>query len=156
MAKERPWPGNTWKYVLAVLTLAFIWGHSMMPIPSSQAESLRVGVWLTPFLELFVGSGNVTDHLVRKLAHFTEFAILGFQLLFLPRRRSSPPPSWKDAARAAELGFFAAFLDESIQMFSGRGDQIIDVWLDLAGAVFGVLAAMLLSFVIRGTTLYRE
>ncbi|MBO4915858.1 MAG: VanZ family protein [Oscillospiraceae bacterium] len=150
-ASARPWPGKAWKYVLPVLTLVFIWGHSCVPIPESREESARVAGWLTPFLELFVGGGNVTDHLVRKLAHFAEFAFLGFQIYLLRTGRK-----WRDALLAVELSFFAAFLDESIQMLSGRGDQIIDVWLDLAGAVFGVLAAMLISWVVRGTTLYRE
>ena len=31
-------------------------------------------------LELFTGKGNVTDHLVRKLAHFCEYAALGVLL----------------------------------------------------------------------------
>ena len=66
--------------VLLVLMLLFIWGHSMVPAEASAAESGRVGALLTPFLELFVGKGNVTDHLVRKLAHFSEYAALGVLL----------------------------------------------------------------------------
>ena len=63
--------------VLLALLLAFIWLHSMMPAEDSAEESQRVGQFLTPFLELFVGEGNVTDHLVRKLAHFCEYGALG-------------------------------------------------------------------------------
>lgn len=108
-----------------------------MPIADSAAESGRVTEWLTPFLEVLVGQGNVTDHLVRKLAHFTEFAALGFQFLLLRRART-----WTDVVRSAELGFFAAFLDESIQLLSVRGAQISDVWLDTGGVAFGVAAAV--------------
>ena len=57
--------------------LLFIWVHSMIPARSSAAESRWVGQLITPVLELFTGEGNVTDHLVRKLAHFCEYAALG-------------------------------------------------------------------------------
>lgn len=46
-------------------------------------QSGRVGELLRPLLELVVGQGGVTDHLVRKLAHFTEYAVLGALLLLL-------------------------------------------------------------------------
>ena len=66
--------------VLLILVLAFIWGHSMFSAVDSAEESRRVGQWITPFLEQFVGPGNVTDHLVRKLAHFCEYGVLGMIL----------------------------------------------------------------------------
>lgn len=127
---------RTAQWVLLALTLAFIWGHSCMPVPSSQAESGWFTRCLTPLLEPFVGRGNVTEHLVRKLAHFTEFAALGAQLLLLRREAKRT-----DALRALEYAFFAAFLDESIQILSARGAQIADVWLDAAGAAFGIALA---------------
>ena len=39
---------------------------------------------------------------------------------------------------ACLLGLLAAFLDETLQIFSGRGSMVADVWLDFAGVVFGV------------------
>ena len=146
MAKEHAWPGNKWKYVLAALTLAVIWGHSFMPVSSSEEESLQVGAWLTPFLELFVGSGRVTDHLVRKLAHFTEFAALGFCMSGfywnLP---------WKKPALRLPASFgscvLAACIDETIQVFNpGRGPGVKDVLLDSCGAAFGILLFLLLRW----------
>lgn len=122
------------QWVFLALTLVFIWGHSCMPIADSAAESGFITRLLTPLLEVLVGKGNVTDHLVRKLAHFTEFAVLGAQLLLLRREKAQ-----EGIARSIEYGFFAAFLDESIQLLSGRGAQIRDVWLDTAGVVFGVM-----------------
>lgn len=110
-----------------------------MPISVSAAESGHVMGWLAPFIEAFVGKGNVTDHLVRKLAHFTEFAALGFQIRLLWRKSG-----WIAVARSIECGFFAAFLDESIQLLSARGAQISDVWLDTAGVAFGIAVAILL------------
>ena len=67
--------------ILIVLTLLFIWGNSLLSREQSSDESAWVMHLVTPLLEAFVGKGNVTEHLVRKLAHFTEFAMLGFELL---------------------------------------------------------------------------
>ncbi|MBE7005271.1 MAG: VanZ family protein [Ruminococcaceae bacterium] len=129
------------QWLFLLLTLAFIWGNSCIPVAVSDEQSKTVTEHVKPQLEAAVGKGKVTNQLVRKLAHFTEFAALGFQILLL--RRENTPLS---AARAAELGFFAAFSDESIQVLSNRGAQITDVWLDTAGVAFGVLAALLLRF----------
>ena len=70
--------------LLAVLAaLAFIWGNSLDSAVESSLKSGRMRKLIQPLLELLVGQGNVTDHLVRKLAHFTEFAVLGALLLLL-------------------------------------------------------------------------
>ena len=49
-------------------------------------------------------------------------------------------------------GFAAAFLDESIQLFSDRGAEIRDVWIDLIGVASGVLIGFLIWrwYTIRG------
>ena len=124
---------------LLALTLVVIWGHSCIPVAGSAAESGR----LTGLLQELLGpesSDYITDHLIRKLAHFTEYAALGFQLLLLLPR----PPGFKKGVLALNLAFIAAFLDESIQMLSDRGDMISDVWLDCGGACFGILLACLI------------
>ena len=57
--KRRKTQIKTILVVLLALLLAFIWLHSMMPAEDSAEESQRVGQFLTPFLELFVGEGSV-------------------------------------------------------------------------------------------------
>ena len=79
-----------------------------------------------------------------------EFTALGVQLLLLRRGTAG-----KDAARAVEYGFFAAFLDESIQILSARGPQIADVWLDTAGTAFGVAVAVLVRMLLRSSNIRR-
>ena len=80
-------------------------------------------------------------HIVRKMAHFTEFACLGGLSCGLLA-----------AARTVKLhpffhvwagGFFVAAIDETIQIFTGRGSQLQDVWLDFAGFSAGLLAVLL-------------
>ena len=130
----------TW--VLAVLilaTLAFIFSNSMESIPESREKSDEFLKLLTPFLEFFVGEGNVTEYLVRKLAHFMEFFVLGAELsaLCLLHRK---PLLW-----AMFAGLLTALTDETIQIFYARGSQVQDVWLDFSAVlVAGILAYLLL------------
>lgn len=123
--------------VLIILTLALIWGHSLLGREASSEESGFVMELLEPVLEMVVGEGNVTEFLVRKLAHFTEFFVLGLELLtFFAYRKPLFPQAF---LLALTHGFFAAFLDETIQIFSGRGPMIQDVWLDVSGFAVGSL-----------------
>lgn len=123
--------------VLIILTLALIWGHSLLGREASSEESGFVMELVEPVLEIIVGEGNVTEFLVRKLAHFTEFFVLGLEMLtFFAYRKPLFPQAF---LLALTHGFFAAFLDETIQIFSGRGPMIQDVWLDVSGFAVGSL-----------------
>ena len=135
--------------VLMVLALAFIWGHSVIPAASSAEESQRVGQWLTPFLEWFVGEGNVTDHLVRKLAHFCEYGALGMILGALALLWKTPSAFFR-GSYAFLLALAAAVVDESIQLVAdGRGAQVQDILLDTAGSLSGLLTVWLLAALLR-------
>ncbi len=128
---------------LLVFTLTFIWVHSCLSVSISREESLSVLKFLRPLLELFFGKGKVTHYLVRKLAHFSEFFVLGCILsLLLPLRFSM-------RLLAAGLSLLTGFVDETIQVFSDRGDQISDVWLDFSGAAAGILLTTLLLLLLR-------
>ena len=130
--------------VLIILTLALIWGHSLLGREASTEESGFVMELLEPVLEMVVGEGNVTEFLVRKLAHFTEFFVLGLEVLtFFAYRKPLFPQAF---LLALTHGFFAAFLDETIQIFSGRGPMIQDVWLDVCG--FAVGASLMLGIMV--------
>ncbi len=124
--------------IIIVATLAFIWLHSCMGMEDSAEESGFVYDLLRPFFELFMGKGNVTEHFIRKLAHFTEFFGLGLELMLFMRLVFGEI-KWKLVINAWTLGTFCALIDETIQLFSGRGPQVQDVWLDSAGCLTGVL-----------------
>ena len=124
--------------IVILATLAFIWIHSCIDREDSSMESGFVYDLLCPFFELFMGKGNVTEHFIRKLAHFTEFFGLGLELMlfmrleFLKVKPVLPVNAWV-------FGTFCALIDETIQLFSGRGPAVQDVWLDSAGCLTGVL-----------------
>ena len=119
--------------VLIILTLVFIFGNSILDREKSAQESGWVKQLVEPVLEIVVGEGNVTDHLVRKLAHFSEYTLLGLEMMAFFGRPT-----------AVTHCLCTAFLDESIQILTGRGPSVIDIWIDLAGGVFGCLIAWLI------------
>lgn len=74
---------------------------------------------------------------LRKLAHGTEYLILGVELCLLLR----PEKPWSTLALS---GVLTALLDETIQLFvPERCGQIKDVWIDLGGFTTGVLLCIL-------------
>ena len=130
--------------ILVVATLMFIWTQSAMDPEKSSEESGFVMRIVAPVLELFLGKGNVTEHFVRKLAHFTEYAILGAEIILLmfDIRGSGA----KTVALSGNFSLTAAVVDETIQIFSGRGSSLKDVWLDFAGAMFGIAISFFLKY----------
>lgn len=125
--------------VLIVIAVLFIWIHSCMPADMSTAESGFIMDLIKPFLELFTGEGNVTPHLVRKLAHFTEFAGLGF----LVGLHSGFGLIWPFC------GLAVAFVDETIQLFvEGRAGMVQDMWIDISGYMLGWIVSSVLVILI--------
>lgn len=134
--------------LLAILAaLAFIWGNSLESAVESSLKSGRVRELIEPLLELLVGQGNVTDHMVRKLAHLTEFAVLGALLLLLTA--AAFRVRLQSVLNCQFFLLLAALTDETIQLFTGRGPQVRDVWLDFAGGTAGLLAMLLLLWLLR-------
>ena len=137
MKIKRKWP-VFWLLLLG-LNLAFIWGNSLLPREMSSALSKMVGY----FLDFLPGLDDLTEGQgqgrLRKIAHFLEFASLGFILY-----RCSMPfrKKWQNYAIPVAAGVLAAALDETIQLFApGRGSQLRDVGIDSCGVIIGVLIA---------------
>ncbi len=133
--------------LLILLTLCFIWGHSMKSIPESQEISLSYLDRFSPFLDAVFGPGRITDHILRKTAHFCEFALLGaeLRLLFLLLGQRG----LQGLTNALFAGLAAGVADETIQIFSQRGSRVADVVLDFSGAVFGALVITLIALLCR-------
>lgn len=124
-------------YVCLGLTLLFIWGNSLMPASVSGAFSGFVKELLSRFFTVVEETEG--DGVLRKLAHGTEFAVLGAELLLLGRIHSWP---W---SQVVLCGFGTAFLDETIQLFvAGRCGAIRDVWIDMGGFFVGVLLCLMI------------
>ena len=127
------------KWLIAVL-LCFIWGNSLLPGEISG----RISDWVKELLS-FLLPGEVPGvttggGLLRKIAHFSEFAALSFCLCWrfgmLEKRK----------IMALVYGFGAACVDETIQIFvPDRGPSPKDVAIDTCGAAVG-MALLLLGY----------
>lgn len=124
---------------LACLVLCFIWGNSMLTGEESGAVSGGLREWLIstfPFLNW------LPERLLRKLGHFSEFGLLGFlsAWFFLLQGQRGV----HRAAMPLLFTVLTAVTDETIQSFSqGRSPSVIDVWIDTAGSVAGILLLLL-------------
>ena len=90
--------------------------------------------------EVSVKIFETCDFVIRKLAHFTEYAILAeFVMLFAVTFTEENTLSWKQGIMlAACCGLFAAG-DEFHQMFvGGRSPQVREVVIDTVGAMTGM------------------
>ena len=131
---------------LCTATVAFIWGNSMLGSKASSNVSNFVLGALDPIIRRF-GIVSKDDLWLRKLAHFTEFAALGAELLFLAavRRRLG----LQAASNCAFASLLVALTGETIQLASGRNSQVLDVLLDFSGALTGILIAWLICRLIK-------
>lgn len=110
------------------------------------ADSGRVLYLLQGLLESGeIGTWWLSEHLIRKAGHFTEYTLLGI-LLFQWENVSGLKGAWRCVRLAAAC--LIPLLDETIQLFTqGRSGQISDVWLDLSGILFGTLLAVFLFWI---------
>jgi len=132
--------------IIIVANIAFIWWNSIKSRSESQLLSLGVLQLIRPLLDAIFSPENVTDHLVRKLAHFAEFGALGTELLLLTilLRKVKLQP----VLNCLFAGLVVAVVDETIQIFSARGSQVGDIWIDFSGVVAGVLVALLIYAIV--------
>ena len=126
---------------LIVLNLTLIWGNSLLPGAASGAMSGGVMQFVMELLHIPEEHADMMHLLIRKAAHFTEFACLGALLCW--RFRLAGDQGWRLAALPVLFGMAAALIDETIQMFSpDRGPGLVDVWIDAAGAAAGMTAVL--------------
>ena len=132
---------------LTLLVAITIFLFSSQPAEVSNETSKGA---LRKLLELFLGESTEDlirqyNHPLRKAAHFTLYAMLGFSLtgVFQHQRRLHKIP----AAILVSAAFAA--LDELHQHFvEGRGPQMSDVLLDTAGATTGAILMGLILWLI--------
>ena len=142
-----------------LLTAALIFCFSAQQGPDSSAMSEGVTLFVARlirpgFMELPDGEKLAfMDRLgliVRKCAHFSEFALLGFNLTAWLRLRRPDRPRLHALPRAWGLATLYAATDELHQMFvAERGPALLDVGIDAAGAMAGVLVMLLILWFIE-------
>ena len=135
---------KTARIVMTVLTaaaIAFIFGNSLLSAEKSSKESGFLLTLLNRLLCALQIDGEISSFVIRKLAHFTEYAVLGALLsvtmfLYLRKRK------WM-MLTAVPIGALVAVCDELIQMTSpGRSCEVRDMLIDGGGVVFASLIVL--------------
>ncbi len=133
---------------LTAAYIIFIWIHSTMSAEVSSTESGNVMNFLNDFFIMIGLPGNLTDHIVRKSAHFCEFALLGFLTLWTAYINNK-----RVIKNLLSVGFVClatAVVDEYIQIYSvGRSAEVTDIALDFFGVCAGALFFIAVSAVIK-------
>ncbi len=129
--------------IITGLWIAFIWFHSAFNAETSGAESNFILDFLNNLLKSLGLSYEFTSHIIRKSAHFCEFAMLGF--LSLWTARSFKKCIFKNLMPVGFVCLFTAVSDEYLQLYiPGRAGMVEDVVLDFCGALAGVLFLVLI------------
>lgn len=130
---------NKWIWILIFLYIGFIWSNSLQPGTDSGSLSKNITQMILDVLSYINVSFDFDafHHFIRKLAHFSEYAILG-NLVILALHRE---PLLKNIQLNYVLFLILpASIDESIQHFiPGRYGAITDVLIDMSGFLFGSL-----------------
>ena len=123
---------------LLIAVLAFIWGNSLTNGEDSGNLSGSIMEWINAFLRLDELGAERLHHLIRKMAHFTEFACLG--LLLTWRFGMMGEKKGHLFCMPLLFGMMAACVDETIQVFvPDRGPSPVDIWIDTCGVAAGIV-----------------
>lgn len=135
--------------ILAILWMAIIFSFSAKNADESTKESNAVGMFLGSIVYSDFEDWQVEeqqafaekwDHPVRKCAHMTEYAILGFFLV--GARYDGREKCGRVVGRSLGIAALYAATDEIHQYFvPGRACMFTDVCIDSFGALLGVLFA---------------
>lgn len=135
---------NIYRFIFTLLTLLmlfFIFGNSAADSDTSGGISMSIVTFINERLANAGIALSLTDHIVRKAAHFTEFSVLG--VLYTITVRLWKRDMWRFGAVWLPLacGLITAAADEYLQTFvPGRSGQLSDVALDFCGVLWAALA----------------
>ena len=130
-----------WILLIAWMLLIFLMSNQPAHISNQQSNSF---INMLAFFGIDLNSklGSLASFVVRKTAHFTEYAVLGF---FTYKAVSCDVLDRKKAVLTAQListGY--ASTDEIHQMFvPGREGKVFDVMIDSCGAFCGIMVSMI-------------
>ncbi len=134
-----------WRIVsisLCVLCVIFIFSNSLDNGEESTMKSGLVVAVLQGITDFFTDGVTVSENFVRTMAHFSEFALLGFLLLLCVKTFTQR--YLKNIFIVLFTSLFVAVVDEILQLFSaGRASDVLDVAVDFSGAVTGMLVFVL-------------
>lgn len=140
-------------YITFTISLVLVWGQSCFSREDSRVSSDIVVEMIKPIDQLETGYRSETgwtytelSTYVRKFAHVIEYAALSFQLMCIFLLKGKRKLVWY--INCTFMIMLIALIDETIQIFSNRGSEIGDIWIDLAGNALGLLAAFIIGTIV--------
>ena len=134
--------------IFVLWTIVFIFRNSLESGVLSSTRSQAVTAAINHYLGK-VGISPLSNALVRKLAHFGEYLLLGFW--FTLCLRVYTPHFIRHISWPLLLGLLVANVDETLQSYvAGRSSSLRDVWIDFTGCGCGVVAALLVLLLLGG------
>ena len=144
------------KFLMVLLTfffILFIFSNSLQNGTDSGNRSGFVTELLNQFLSLFHLS--ITEHFIRKAAHFSEYLILG--ILLMLTLRSFTTKLGRFLTVPLFVGLLVPVCDESLQLLiPGRSGMVSDVLIDFSGVLSGILLCWLFVLFFTKTTSRRK
>ena len=140
--------------VCIICTLSFTFYQSVLTQEASAEQSEAVGGFLGEIFPPDTQTGEFVQENVREIAHFTEFFFLGlflslYVVIFLPSVGAAVRARVRYMIYSLIICPIVPLIDETIQIFSGRGPEIADVWLDIFGYLTSTLS-IYLSYLLIG------
>lgn len=138
---------------LTLFYLLLIYSNSMRTAPESTVQSQGLLELIEKMFPFIIHNLGLTEHILRKMAHFGEYLVLGMLLAqtvktygFLVRGQF-----WI----VLISGLLMAAADEGIQLFTeGRSGQFSDVMLDLCGVMTGLFVWRLIKLFKRDAPMH--
>lgn len=136
--------------ILILATLCFIFSNSLKSMEESGEQSNAIGELISQVIPKDTKVGSFIQTYLRKIAHFTEFGLLGIECTLLCFVLGGGPRRF---ALSVGFGFMCGFFDETVQIFSKRGSSVSDVWIDGGGFAFysliTALAVLIISLIVK-------
>lgn len=130
-----------------IITVLVIFGFSLQ----NGEESTQQSDWFAEQIQAavdFVEDSIGVEVNVRKIGHFSEFALLGVETMLLYLLSGKRKIS--ELFNVFGLGLTTAVTDESIQLFvPERSGQIRDVQIDMAGFICGAVLLCGVYYLVR-------
>ena len=101
-----------------------------------------------PVLDTVLGEGTVDEFSFRKLAHFSEFFVLGLEIELLILTLNGL--NIKRFLLSLPFGLAVGVIDEIIQIFSERGAAVKDVFIDFSGFLLAFIIFAVAFLIWRG------
>lgn len=126
------------KFLLLFFILAFV----IYQGTRVSSVSLSYSDYIVYFIQSYIHLDYVTlNFLIRKLAHFAEYMVLGF-ILSLTNKKDNK------ISFSLLIVLIVSILDEFLQGFIGRTSMVYDIVIDGIGGYIGILISAVISRIV--------